>query len=352
MAIKIAPNGNSSGPNDLNFIHFTDEQSGVLLPNAPGYPSWLPSLQITLTGRLCFWNFPAKLLKSVISNNANIGTPEYLRDAKKVSSSNLFPPVPADLGTNGSGNQYFWNSCNTYFKLTADVRTAFVQQEVIREYYLNLLNNPNAKLTSDQILAAVDGPTVPAANKIAPVGAYYNRALYPWEWVSYNCQYYIDKYLKVPYDIGEGVAYTHNWIDQLNLAGQTGDLQKWLSGINLFIEPTGKPDFWDTVLNAAPVAILGLVTIASAGILSPYLITAMGAMTAAIKKSSGASQQADAQAAYDQANAGINTAVVTSDISAAGNPLTNMDDNTKKFIFFGLLVLIIAIILIIKNKSK
>lgn len=350
MAIKIAPNGNSSGPSDPNFIHFTDEQSGVLLPNAPGYPSWLPSLQITLNGRLCFWNFPNKLFKSVISNGANIGTAEYLRDAKKVSSSNLFPPVPADLGTNGSGNQYFWNSCNSYFKLTADFRAAYVQQEIIREYYLGLLNG--SKQTADYIASYIDGPNTDPANKIPAVGSYTTNPVYPWDWIKYNCQYYIDKYLKIPYDLEEGIAYTKNWIDQLNTASQSGDLLKWLSGINLFIEPTGKPDFWDTVLLAAPVAIYGLMAVVSGGLGGPLLATAVAAITGAVTKGDIANRQKDAQAAFDQLNAGLNTPVITSDISANANPLISLDDNTQKFIFFGALVLIIAIILIIKNKSK
>lgn len=337
----VATNGNIKSATDPDFIHFPDEQTGILLPNIPGYPAWLPNLQLTPTGRLCFWNFPNAVYKSVVSNPANIGTSQFLRDAKKVTASNQYPPVPADkLGTNGATNQYFWNSCNTYFILDATLN------QILLENLLVHLAPMNPGKSADQILSGGVNPFPPVGNKLQ---------LEPWYWIQANAQYYINRYLKNPYSLDDETPYTLNWITQFNKASQTGDLQKWLTAFNFLIEPTGSPDFWTKTLTALPTVILGIVAgavgILSFGAATPALVAALSAMGGLGKAAQAAQGKLIVDEQTAAANRVINTGQVTTDVQTlTGNTPTTAGEKTFLFIA-GAALIILIIILFYKSKK-
>lgn len=342
---QIAKNGNSYGASDPNFLHFTDEQTGLLLPSCPGYPDWLPQLQLTPTGRLCFWNFPAKLLKSVISNPANQGTSQYLRDIKKVTATNLYPPVPADLGTNGSTNQYLWNSCNTYFKQTTDIKYLF-DYNLAGVLYGNLMRQKgSAPSINDLILQ------IPSMGYIElPIGSF--NQLGAWGWIQANAQFYINRYLNIPYDLNSPQPFGKTWFTQLNLASQQGILPSWLNVINLLAQNPPDPSTWDKISTAIPGAILavvgGVLTLVTAGAATPLLAAAIGNV-------SNATKTAAATANQGSANSSANLAQITADssyLSSLPNPLSDLTDQEKEYIFFGLVIVVMAVIIIYITRKK
>lgn len=336
--MQTAPNGNSTGANDPNFIHFNEEQSGTLLPNAPGYPFYLPSLQIAPSGRLCFWNFPNKIFKAVVSNPANIGTSNYLRDGKNANSKNLFPPIPGDLGTNGSGNQYLWGACNSYFIVTEAWYTEMVTQLISRLYYGNIAVNPNVTLAEIQS-DVLDNP-----GYVLPEVGKYNTdngslPMYPWDWIEFNIQYYINKFLIRPYDVSAGPQYGDSWVGTLSKESEVGQLPTWLNAANFFVQLTANPDFLQSVSNALPIVILSAATLVSGGLASP----ALGAIIAADK--SAASQAAIVQSKVNAAQAGgsVNT---TEQLAATGGAISNVTGlSTTDLIYFGVAILILILVI-------
>lgn len=353
--MQIALNGNSLGPTDPNFIHFADEQTGVMLPSCPGYPNWLPQLQITLQGRLCFWNFPAWIYKTACNISGTQTTSQWLRDAKAVSANNEFPPIPADkLGTNGSGNQYFWGSCNTYFIVDQNFYNFRTGLEALREY-IGIQEDPNSP-AKGSTYAAVLQQVQSVAGWFPKPGQY--MTLNPWQWIALNIQYYLNRYLNIPFDINAGGAYADSWITILMNQSMAGGLAGWLSVCNFMLQPQGKPSTFESVANILPQAILGIVggvlVIASAGALTPEFATAIGAMSAAVKKSNAQTAQSNATAAYFAANAGVNTSQISADTSAilnpVTNPLSNLTSSEQQFLLFAFIGILLLILFLYKTK--
>lgn len=350
--MQIAPNGNSTGANDPNFIHFDEEQAGTLLPNPPGYPFFLPSLQISPKGRLCFWNFPNKIFKAVVSNPANVGTSNYLRDGKNASNSNLFPPIPGDLGTNGKTNQYFWGACNSYFKVTADFQAEIVNQLVQRLYWGNVVNNPSQTM-QDVYDGVVDNPAwiLPEVGKYnTDTGA---KPMYPWDWILYNAQYYVNKFLVRPYDVSAGPQYGDSWTGTLSKESEVGALPTWLTATNFFVQLQANPDFLQSVSNALPIVILTAASIVSAGLATPALaavtIPAVGLISSQVKTANVVNAQEEAVTKQLQAGGATN---LTEQVTAAGGTIataTGLD--TEDLIYFGIGIIIIILIIVFYKRK-
>jgi hypothetical protein len=343
--MQVALNGNSSGLTDPNFIHFDEEQAGTLLPPPPGYPVYLPQLQISPKGRLCFWNFPNKIFQSLASNPANKGTSNYLRDSKAVTAANPYPPIPGDLGTNGKTNQYFWGACNSEFIVQTDFANEFVFQLASRMYWGDILTNPT--LTLQEIVSGMTAPgsayMIPKAGKLFSASGL--KLWGPWDWIEYNAQYYINQFLVRPYDISAGPQYGDNWTGTLSKESAIGALPTWLNATNFFVQLTANPDFLQQVSNAAPIAILSAVALVSGGLATPALAavvaTGTGAIASQVKK-------ANVVAAQQQ--------TITNALQAGG--ATNLTESLAVYnltsgevTFFIISFLVIILILIFYHKK-
>jgi hypothetical protein len=338
--VQIAKNGNSTGPNDVNFIHFSEEQTGILLPSCPGYPDWLPQLQLTASGRLCFWNFPAKLVTSVISNKANVGTWNYAIDGKAASAqgklvagnfSNGGEQIPFPT-VNMTDAIYFVQNCITFHWLD--------QTDV--NLLLSVMTVPNVYTTIK-----------PNISKIA-VG---RQGIVPaYSWIMYNIQYYIIKYLKLPYNIWDNVPYTDSWARNLNLSMQGGDLAKMLSGVNFIVQPVGGPTFWDKVISAAPLIIGGIATIMTMGAAAPALVAAASGLITSTASKGIISQQTGAlQTAINNSQArqnSISVPVIQSDIATYTGFWYNATDKQKNIIYFGIAAIVLVIVIYLLYKKK
>lgn len=347
-----ALNGNSIAATDPNFIHFTEEQTGVLLPSCPGYPFWLPQLQLTASGRLCFWNFPAKLYRSVISQPKYVGTWNFALDIEEAQREGKTSSLQGGgaIGNGGEAIPYPWNqtqtncyggdgynfwarSCNTYQRLTQADCDLFKAMELVPRIY-------------------------------APLDPYkfwiVNRQHFctPFYWLLVNVQWYIVKYLKQPYNVYDNVPYTDSWARNLNLSIQDGygDVQKFLNGVNFLVQPVGGPTFWDKVIGAAPLIIGGIATVMTMGAAAPALVAAAsGLITSTAAKDMAKNQNAALQTAAANSQVrqnSIDVAGIKSDIAKYTGFWYNASDTEKKFIFFSILIVLLAIILIIKTKTK
>jgi len=361
MAFLVAKNGNAAGPNDPDFVHFADEQTGILLPSCPGYPDWLPQLQLTLKGRLCFWNFPAWIYKVDACKISNQGTSQYLRDSKQVTASNPYPPIPADrLGTNGPDNQYFWGACNISYKMTDELYNFLTGQAAFQTYVNNQTNPLSAAnkgipyATILQELQSVPGwwPKPGEDNKQGMLGQGFNC----WDWIGINIQYYLNKYLNVPFDINGKVQYGKSWITILMNASNNTDLNGWLGVCNFLLQPQADPSTWDKVAAVLPAAILtvvgGVLTIATAGAATPLLAGTISKVSQAVKSSSAQNAQVAAQTAYDSLAGGFNTSAISLDTSGITNFWSNASDTEKEFIYIGAALVAILIIVLILTRKK
>ena len=309
--MNTATNGNTASAIDPRFIHFTDEQTGLLLPNIPGYPSWLPNLQITPTGRLCFWNFPNIFPQSVVSNPANIGTVNYLMNGKIITASNNNPPVPGDLGVNGSTNEYFWDSCVVRVKVDNNL--------------FGVWNNLTKGYTLDQIVY-----------------------LKPGEFIMMNIQFYINRYLNTPYKLFAPGAYKYPWPFKMLDMFYAGQGQKFLNGCNFLINLDSGTDFVDQVDKYAPVVGAAILTFASGLAGTPALVAILGALGSA-----ATTQQAkDAAAALAATIVNPNTAQIKSDVQTLTAPPVTTVSNEKKFLFVALAVLLLLIIVLFFKSKK
>lgn len=356
--LAVAKNGNAASATDQDFIHFSDEQSGVLLPSCPGYPDWLPQLQLTLKGRLCFWNFPAWIYKVDACKPTNMATTQYLRDSKQVTNANPFPPIPADrLGTNGATNQYFWGACTIYYKMTPELYAMLTGMKA-ETMYIASETSPYSKSKGTpyaSILATVQN----TPNWFPKPGEFNSdfqlQGRTPMDWIAINIQYYLNQFLNVPFDVYGAVDYGKSWINILSTASQKNDLNGWLSVCNFLLQPQADPSTWDKVAQILPAAILtivgGVLTIATAGAATPLLAGAISKVSTAVKQSDAANAQSAAQIAYDGTAGGFNTAQISSVTGGITDFWNNATDTEKNFIYAGV-ALVIIMIIVLAYKSK
>jgi hypothetical protein len=97
----------------------------------------------------------------------------------------------------------------------------------------------------------------------------------------------------------------------------------YLENLNYLIEPVGKKTFWDDVLNAAPLIIAGIVTIASFGIGTPALAAALAGVAlkygqAQVNKIAAEASQIQAAAETSNEAANVNT-VAENQVIEQGN---------------------------------
>ena len=330
MAKSIAPNGNMASATDPNFTHFKEEEAGILLPNIDGYPNWLPSLQLTASGRLCFWNMPKYAKKAIVSNPVNIGTTQFLSDTKKAYNSGKANPsaassvgIDSDYTISGGGSisLYFWGNyiggtgypCNTIKKIT---------QAELPDY--------------GSVRYGVYGSN-----------ANYNGQLYgmrsPVQWLMANIQFYVNKYLSTPYDVTQSPKESDTFTTWLNACFFASLDSTVLTSTNFLTTLTVTKDWADKLSDAVqPIALSVLAVIGT-----PLLYAAAKAALSIQTK-----QDAANVAAQGSQYSGANTQAITKDVNAltSSNPLDNLTDDQKQYLFFAFILFLLLIIILWKTK--
>jgi len=252
---------------------FKEARAGLLLPAIPGYPSDLPQLQLTPSGRLCFYNWPLTLTNAVwtdLSTHKSIAGPFSTLD---------------------------WT--NTYLRIgTLD--------NVGQAAY----NQLKADFTS-----GMDPFDFSYYNTSPGLAAGWYKLGRPEYWIFQNVQYYIDRYLKNPYGVNALISYGTNWCDQFKAAimgGQT-KLKTYLEGCNFLVQPVGTQGFWDKFYLAAPLIISAAAAIVTAGAATPALLLAIS--NVAIKAGEAQAALTAARTLTPQGTPIINAANVTTDVT-------------------------------------
>ena len=177
---------------------------------------------------------------------------------------------------------------------------------------------------------------------------------FAWKWIDgyemlwRGVQFYIDNFLKVPYNVKELVAFGQSYEYQFKKAWQKNDEAKrgYLSVINFLERPVGTQTFWDKFVNYIPIIWATAASIITAGIGSPLLIAAVGALSGAMVKAGNAKAAADAQKIYDDAML-KETGVDQKKIEEVKNDIAGKNSNSWLWIAAG-----IGALLLYKNKKK
>lgn len=221
--------------NQANISTFTEAGAGAKLPSIAGYPSDLPQLQLSPTGRLCFYSWP-----------------EWFTSSEWTDLSTM-QPLATKLATGDWTGS--WLRLGTY--------------EPITQAQYNELKAGYADGTYAYDWAVY--------NPSGPKRGYWKFGR-PYMWIFQNIQYYINKYLINPYPVTELIPYGTNWADQFKTAIQDGPdkLKKYLSGCSFLVQPKGSKTFWDNFYLAAPLVISAIAAIVTDGAATPALLLALG----------------------------------------------------------------------------
>jgi hypothetical protein len=260
---------------------FKEARSGLALPSIPGYPPDLPQLQLTASGRLCFYNWPLTLTSS---------------DWIDFSTTK---PIAAPFST------LDWT--NTYLRIGTFEKITQADYNVLKGAY-----------TSGQ-----DPFDFSFYNTSPGLAAGWYEQGRPHYWIFQNIQYYIDRYLKNPYGVNALISYGTNWCDQFKAAimGGQSKLKTYLEGCNFLVQPVGTQGFWDKFYLAAPLIISAAAAIVTAGAATPALLLAIS--NVAIKAGESQAALNAARTLTPQGTPVINAANVTTDVTNIESGGTN-----------------------------
>lgn len=248
-ALPVAYNGNSMGVGDSNFIHFNEEQAGVLLPSIGydsslpypffgSYPKWLPQLQLTPTGRLCFWNFPKNFIHPTDGSLSSASKSTYVNHFTKDA-------IGADncrIEFNSYIKNKKWNSAAGVWEVVSPWQPGIP----LSLYVVNPAFSPNGVWQTVSII----------------------------QWIMENVQTYLNKYLRTPYNVVDSIAFGKSWREQIYDAIGNGKIVEFLGNINFLAQPVGKAGFWDKFYLVVPIVIAAAGTLITAGAATPALISA------------------------------------------------------------------------------
>lgn len=228
-------------------LNFTGMRSGIKLSCFTGYPANFPQLQVSEDQRLCFWDWNVVIYGRVYSGdplvNPNRKTQPfasyygilYSPTGEQVTAGyDNVPLPPAELARFLSGG-----------------RKAMMFQNVV------------VKVNDVYCWKYVDG----------------------WAMLWNGVQYFIDTFLKVPYNVRELVygndSYPNLFKDQLWESKHLDKLTNILGNINFFFPPPpGKPGFFDKFAQAFPVIWATALSIVTAGAGTPAIVGVIGALAA------------------------------------------------------------------------
>lgn len=316
-APQIATNGNAAS-NPAGFISFKGMQGGILLPSIDGYPPDLPQLQLTADNRLCFWNFPKALTD----------TTDWI-DLSKVTGVNTTPPITAPCSLTSISEA--WQKAVTKKPITKEAANALYAAFAADRNY-------NSGTQTYTVKPGVI-PALIARKDFYQAGQYWES----WtvrDWLFQNVQYYINRYLKNPYDINQLIPYGTNWTDQMIESVKSGKISIYLDNCNFLVQPVGSKTFWDSFYLAVPLLITAAATIVTAGGASPTLLAAIGAATALVKSAEKAG------AAGSVVNAGVHEGTPIVNVPVVTSDVKNLTTDDSNYFLIAAAVAVIIIIVI------
>lgn len=290
---------------------FTGAKSGILLEMFNGYPDKYPVLQLTSDQQLKWWNW--KSMYPWLSYDGILWAPN---DVGKFPTGFYFTPLYNIelarflIGFNearaGVTDPRF-----TASQVNAGRAKMMLGNEVV--YIKNgVCYDPGSagnfvRLKSgagtDNYYTGTAVTSVVNSSYLTDLSGGY----WAWKWIDgyemlwRGVQFYIDNFLKVPYNVKELVAFGQSYEYQFKKAWQKNDDAKrgYLSVINFLERPVGTQTFWDKFVNYIPIIWATAASIVTAGLGSPLLIAAVGALGTAMVKAGNAKAAADAQKIYN-----------------------------------------------------
>lgn len=274
-------------------LDFRGRQSGVKLKSWPGYPDIYPRLQLTIETvegkdvyRLAFWGWT--------DNNVWL-------DFYGISY----------LPTGTQDHTGYW-----YVPLTEMERGRFLlgynnARAAGKNVRDSIAEGRASMFFRNEIVYKV-GDTVynPFVNSNATMDAIPPGGEWVWKWVDgwnmlwCGVQEYIDKFLKVPYNVRDLVAFGESYENVMKniLLGKDRKVKmaNYLGNIDFLAAPVGHRGFWDKLAGFAPAIMAGIVTVFTAGLGSPLLVAAGGLVAAALAKAGNQKRANDLNALLNQ----------------------------------------------------
>lgn len=272
--ITAATDAAIAAATSAGMLPFKEAGAGLQLPSIPGYPPDLPTLQLSPSGRLCFYSFPLAWNNPIWHDMGSAGEPPI---------SHAYSSLD-------------WNG--TYLKIAT-------LETITQEQYnaLKALYNDNTYPFDFAVYNTSPG-----------MAAGWYKIGHPYAWIWANVQYYINKFLKNPYGVNDYISYGTNWAEQFKNAVMSGTakLTTYLEGCSFLVQPVGTQTFWDKFYLAAPLVISAIAAIVTEGAATPALLLAISNLAV---KAGEAKAASDAAAALPPQGAPvINVPVVKQEI--------------------------------------
>ena len=226
-------------------LNFTGVKSGVKLDCFSGYPASFPQFQISVDQRLCFWNWP-------VGDYGSDGDPLKNIDQR---------------------TQPFLSYYGILYMPTNQQTTAGYN---------------NIPLPPMELARYLEGgrERMMFKNEVVNVGGVYCwKYVDGWAMLWNGAQYFIDTFLKTPYNVRALVygndSYPNLFKNALWDSKHIDVLINVLGNLNfLFPPPPGQPGFFDKFAKAFPVIWAGVFSIVTAGAGTPALVGIVGALAA------------------------------------------------------------------------
>ena len=350
-------------------VNFPGEKSGLELNDWAAYPDGFPRLQLSAEDReghgvyrLCFWSYPWGYPWHEIEGYENtfwVALP--LTDMERgrflvalqenMSNRNIVFP---DHGALFVGKQAMFMRQPMAYKVGTVLYT-FPGESISNKEFGDMLKKGG--ITGWSPIDAIPGKKLEG-------GQWVWVMLSSWLVLRANIQHYIDKFLKLPFNVGESVAYGKSYLDQIKNALDKGNDQKrydkmkaFCTNVDFLERPIGEKNFWDKVLDLVPVVMAGIVTVYTAGLASPYLIAAGSLVATQLKKAGNEKLSRDLQTklgiAYANENFGENPDETKKVIDQAKSELEEGSAKGKNdFLILGLLAVGVVILFLNKRKKK
>ena len=247
------------------YISFAGNESGLLLQNPTWYPEDLPKFQITKNQRLAFWNW--------------MNTPDYI--SRQYWQTKIYQNIPL----------------SNFEQLRFDL--AYKEAKELGFNETDCLRKATRKTFFGSLVVQWDD--IVHIKIIAP-GKCVWESVNGITMLMMGAQYFVDLFLKNPYNIHEPLMYGRKYGNALLDALDAYKLNLWLSNINFFQMPDNTPSFWDKLVGVyLPLAIVTVVSIATAGAGTPALVAVAGAVVAGqLAKNINDNIKSDAQKLSEQ----------------------------------------------------
>lgn len=378
--------------NDLQIKHyykdfkFTGEREGKQLSLIEGYPSDLPALQLTKNGRFCFYSW-ATVVDRTTDWGSKFGKETALKSFGVLEDDydDILGVPNTASGLNKSKNDNRDKLLKTYvYSLDQGQPRMHFNANVQKINFFGFPLIPKDKEYAEKFIAEGYPNDIGYGRLITDnhtkgaifshhtgkwIVSYRGKLMYAniswWSVIWLQVQYYLDAFFNVPYRIFGSVEYGESYPEYL--WASFGDKYKldhvtgFLSNVDFFKQPTGKPGFWDYLLLAVPVIVGAALSVISAGAGTPLLVAAVASAAGGLIMKEGLKQAKESLAANEMKDIYNNPDVINQNLLPGVkdvNPLDDVNYNDKpvfedqKYTWLWLIAGIGGVYLITKNKKR